>query len=81
MKKQEFKVTEKPVLSSVQIEVIKSQGSYGYMLPIELGVEVVQGKTWYIVGEDLNSFEYSYEIFETIEEAEEAFEKRLSARR
>jgi hypothetical protein len=80
MKKEEFKVTEKPVLSSVQIEVIKTQGSYGYMLPIELGIEVVQDKTWYIVGEDLNSFEYSYEIFETIEEAEEAFERRLSAR-
>ena len=81
MEKQEFKVTEKPVLSSVQIEILKTQGSYGYMLPIELGVEIVQGKTWYIVGEDLNSFEYSYEIFETIEEAEEAFDRRLSARR
>lgn len=63
-----------------KIEVIKSQGSYGYLLPIELGVEVVQDKTLYIVGEDIETGEYSYELFESLEEAEEAFERRLSAR-
>ena len=80
--KKEFKLTnEMKENEEEEIEILKTQGSYGYLLPIELGVEVVQGKTWYIVGEDLNSCEYSYEIFETIEEAEEAFERRLSERR
>ena len=63
------------------MEILKSQGSYGYLLPVELGVEEINGKTIYSVGEDLESGNYSYEIFETIEEAEEAFERRLSARR
>lgn len=63
------------------MEILKSQGSYGYLLPVELAVEEINGKTIYSVGEDLESGNYSYEIFETIEEAEEAFERRLSARR
>lgn len=63
------------------IEILKSQNSPGYKLFIELGSKVVRGKTFYLVGEDLDSREYSYEIFESLEEAEKAFEKRLQERR
>lgn len=63
------------------MKILKSQGSYGYLLPIELGVEEVEGGELFIVGEDIETGEYSYEIFETIEEAVEAFERRLEARR
>ena len=63
------------------MEILKSQGSYGYLLPVELAVEEINGKTIYSVGEDLESGNYSYEVFYTLEEAEEAFERRLLERR
>lgn len=63
------------------MEIIKSQGSYGYLLPIELGVEKVEGGELYIVGEDIETGEYLTEVFESLEEAEEAFERRLQERR
>ena len=65
-----------------EIMIIKAQGSYGCLLPIELGVEInSQGRFFYLVGEDLISGEYSTEIFDSIKEAEEAFERRLEERR
>ena len=63
------------------MEILKSQGSYGYLLPIELGVEEVEGGEIFIVGEDIETGEYLNEVFETLEEAEEYFERRLEARR
>lgn len=64
-----------------EIAIICYQNTYGYMLPIELGAQTVQGRTFYLVGEDLQSGEYSTEIFECAEEAEDAFERRLQERR
>ena len=63
------------------MRILKSQGSYGYLLPIELGVEEVEGGELFIVGEDIETGEYLTEVFESLEEAEEAFERRLEARR
>lgn len=63
-------------------EIIKSQGSYGYLLPIELGVEIgSNNEEYFIVGEDLEVGDYSSECFSTLKEAEEAFERRLQERR
>lgn len=64
------------------MEILKSQGSYGYLLPIELGVEIgSNNEEYFIVGEDLEAGDYSSECFTSLEKAEEAFERRLQERR
>jgi hypothetical protein len=63
------------------LRILKSQGSYGYLLPVELGVEVVNDKELFFVGEDLEGGNLFFESFNNLEEAEEAFEKRLQERR
>lgn len=64
------------------MKILKSQGSYGYLLPIELAVEIgSNNEEYFIVGEDLESECYAYECFTSLEKAEEAFERRLQERR